>query len=288
MMKYLSFLIVFLFFFGCSNQQKISDLEQQNAKLETKTKSLQEQSELKDQFIEEYTTTINEVYNNFERIRKREGLITKFSADMEKSKSASLKQKMVSNIESIDSYIKSSKKRLGQLKEKMYSMQLASASLEENIQKLNQTLEEKEKFIEELKGNIDNLNGQVAEIQGELQERNELIDEQTEELHTAYYVIGDEKELKEKGIIEEKGGIFGLRKTKKLAAGFKTAHFTATDVTQTEAIPIERSINDVKIISPQDPGSYQLKIKDEKQTLLEITDPQEFWKMKYLVILTKS
>jgi len=39
-------------------------------------------------------------------------------------------------------------------------------------------------------------------------------------MNTIYFIIGDERELKKLGIIEERGGILGIRKTIKIAARF--------------------------------------------------------------------
>ena len=71
----------------------------------------------------------------------------------------------------------------------------------------------------------------MAQVEGELEARNEVIESQTTRLNTGFYIIGSEKELKEKGILEEKGGILGIRKAKQLAASFNPQDFKTTDIT---------------------------------------------------------
>ena len=66
--------LAFLLFLGCSNG-KINELEEKNTQLEKQLKLVTQQSILKDEFVEEYTNTINEVYKNLDHIRKREGFI---------------------------------------------------------------------------------------------------------------------------------------------------------------------------------------------------------------------
>ncbi len=287
-LKYISVLAAFLVLFSCTNQKKISQLEEKNVQLQTENKVLTEQAQLKDQFVEEYTNTLNEVYSNLDNIRKREGLLSKMSKGMENQEKAPIKDKMISNIASIDSYIKTSKKRLNDLKEKLYSSQLKMTSFEENIASLTKTLEEKEQFIDTLKASIDHLNTRMAEAETEIKQKNGIIAEQTDVINTAYYIIGDEKELKEKGVIEEKGGILGIRKAKKLASNLNTTEFQKADISNMENIPIDESVKKVQIISPHNPQSYQLESTGEKESVLEITNPDEFWKIKYLVILTKG
>ncbi len=287
-MKYITFLLAFVVFFGCTDKQKIAQLEQQNSKLKKEFSLLTEQSSLKDQFIEEYTKTINDVYDNLERIRKKEGMVTKFTQDSEKKQIASYREKMLNNVSSIESYLKESKVKLNRLQEKLHTALLNNATFEETITKLNQTIEAKEQEIGELRQKVEQLNTRVAEVEGKLQQREELIANQTSTINSAFYIIGNEKDLKGKGIIEEKGGILGIRKTKKLAPGFNTDEFTKLNMVTDEVIPIDRSIKNVKIISPHDPESYHLVKKDENQTLLEIINPDAFWKIKYLVIMTKG
>ena len=64
-MKQIFLLSIFLLF-SCSNKEKISVLEEENQQLKIINDSLNHEAELKNHFIEEYSTTINEVYDNLE------------------------------------------------------------------------------------------------------------------------------------------------------------------------------------------------------------------------------
>ncbi|MCD4693391.1 MAG: hypothetical protein K8R79_10790 [Calditrichales bacterium] len=287
-MKYTAILILLVTFFGCGNQQKVDELTEENQTLKSKVKLLAEQSNMKDEFVEEYTKTVNDIYDNLENIRKREGFITKYSKNVEKDKEASIKDKMLQNIASMDSYIKNSKSQLKQLKSKIKNSQVKSSSFEDMVETLSRTIEEKETHIIELKEQVDKLYMQVAEVEEDLQKSNEIIEKQTEKINTAYYVIGTNKELKNKKIIAEKGGFLWFGKTKILASDLKKTDFTTTDISDTDSISIKQNIKDIKIISNHNPESYHLTKKDEERTVLEIIDPDEFWEMKYLVVLAKN
>ena len=287
-MRYLSIVLVVLLFAGCTNQKKLSDLQEKQAQLETEYRLLLEESEQKDKFVEEYTNTLNLIYDNLEHIRKREGLLNKMSENMETGQTASLKEKLLYNISSIDEYLQDTRKQLKSLKEKVYSSKLNSASLEEKINELNKVLEEKETYITELRGNVEKLNARVTEVEGELDDKNEVIESQTAQLNTAYYIIAGEKELKNKGILQEKGGILGIRKAKLLAPNFEKQDFNSADITSLNNLDIDRGIKKIKIISPHNPESYDLIQKGENHTVLEILDPEAFWKIRYLVIMTKG
>lgn len=281
-------LLVMLVFWGCADKEKMAQLEEQKAQIETEYNLLVKESATKDQFIEEYTRTVNEVYENLEKIREREGFLSKASRSMENNENASLKEKMLSDINSIDSYLQSSKKNIRELKEKMKNSQLKIESLEKTVENLSRTLDEKEKYIAELRTQTEQLTLQIAEVKVQLQEKDEQLQKQDQRLNTVFYIIGTEKELKEKGIIEEKGGFLGMGKTAKIATNLNYDYFTSTSISNIGRIPIYIDREKVNIISPHSPESYNLVERDKNETVLEITNPDEFWKLRYLVILYKG
>ncbi len=273
---------------GCTNQKKVNELQELTAQLEAERTQLLQEAAEKSDFLEEYTQTINEVYDNLERIRKREGFLIKVTRDVEEQDKAPLKDKMLANIKSIDTYLKSSKNKLFALRKKVKKSTMQTSALNAMIEKLQQNLDEREQHIVELKNQIDELNVKYSEAEFQMREKDQIIARQASQLKTVYYIIGSEKELKKKGIIVEKGGLLGLRKTKKLAAGFDEKEFLTADISELNALSIDQKIKKVKVISPHNPNSYHLVKKDDKQTVLEIIDPQEFWKIKYLVIIANS
>ncbi|HCT70119.1 MAG TPA: hypothetical protein DF409_02750, partial [Bacteroidales bacterium] len=66
------------------------------------------------------------------------------------------------------------------------------------------------------------------------------ISEQTEELNTAYYVIGTKKELRDQNIITMEGGFAGIGRNKKMKEDFNQDYFTRVDITQLKSIPVLR------------------------------------------------
>jgi chromosome segregation ATPase len=287
-MKKISYLLIIALFLSCSDKEKISQLEKDKQQLQLALDSLNHDTELKNQFIQEYSNTINEVYDNLENIRKREGLIAKYSKDIEKNQNITLRERMLSNLKSIDAYLKSSKAKVQELNAKLNKQRMSYDPLKETVERLNNTIIEKEKYIAELKNQISDLYIEVDAARKEIEAKEEVIQETTKKLNLAYYIIGTKNELKDNGIIEEKGGILGLRKTKKLAPAFDESLFTRVDISSTDKIDLHRKINKIEIISPHNPDSYHLAENGEEQSSIEIIDPQEFWKMKYLVILVKN
>lgn len=286
-MKYITVLTALVLLFSCS-EQKISQLEAELQQIKEQNRLIREQSSSKDAFIEEYTTTLNEVYDNLEKIRTREGLITEYSKNIEKGQQAGVKKKMLSNIESIDTYINRSKKKLKTLKLHFKESEMTSKAFEETIEKLTKELEQKQLYIAELRMEVDSLNQKVAQVSFDLKERDLIIEEQSEQMNVAHYIIGTGEELEEKQIITEKGGFIGIWTTTVVSSELNNDDFVTTSISQTESITISGNKEDIKIISVHSAGSYELVGKTEDETKLEIKDPDEFWKMRYLVIVTKS
>lgn len=286
-MRFWLLIILILLISGC-NQDKIATLEKITRELAEENQRLNEEATIKNDFIREYTNTVNAVYENLEKIRKREGFIAKLSKDIEKQRKTTVKTLMLSDINSIDGYIKQSKKRIRQLKTKLSAAEVETEALTEMIDHLSDTIDAKEAEVLLLKEEMTVLNERVSEAEKDLKLKNEVIIQQAETLNTAYYIIDSEKSLKEKGIIIDKGGFLGLRKTRQLTDDFETAHFHVTNISVTERIPLSTNIEQIQIISPHDPASYQLVEQDEDMGALEILNPAEFWKMRYLVIVEKS
>lgn len=287
-MKVMAAILALALLTGCTDRKKLAELEEQHSQLKTEYEQLVEETTLKDQYIEEYTTTINEVYENLERIRKREGFLSKVSHDPEQQARQNVRRRMLSNLASIDSSLEVSKRKLLALRKKYRKAQLTIASLEKTVENLTRAVEEKEREMAELRAQVEQLNSRMAQVEEELVQKNVLLEQQSAQLNTGYYIIGTEKELKEKGIIVEEGGLFGFRKVKRLAADFDPKAFMPTDILKTEVIPIGQEKKKVQLISPHSPDSFHLVESEDKQTYLEIIDPEEFWKVRYLVILTKG
>ena len=67
-MRFWLLLILILFISGC-NQDKIATLEKITRDLAAENQRLNEEATIKNDFIREYTNTVNAVYENLEKIR---------------------------------------------------------------------------------------------------------------------------------------------------------------------------------------------------------------------------
>lgn len=284
-MKYIYIPLSLVLFFSC-NQQKVKKLEQELQQIKKQNELIRDQSNQKDNFIEEYTGTLNDVYDNLEIIRKREGLITAYSKNLENKQKAGVREKMLTDIKSIDNYITTSKSKLLRLQNRYRKVSANSKSFENTIEKLTKELDERERYIKELRLQIDDLSKQVTSTNAELEVKNELIEAQSEKMKMAFMVIGTEDELAAKNIIRYKGGILGFGQTIVVSPKLNAADFTPLDITEMDSITIPAKTADIHVVSIHDPQSYSLTTDSTRQaTIFRISEPETFWRSRYLVII---
>jgi hypothetical protein len=138
-------------------------------------------------------------------------------------------------------------------------------------------LEAKEIHIAELDETIAGLNEDVTALREESSSKSETISTQDKQLHTAWYVFGTKKELKEQNILKD---------GKVLGQNFNRNYFTKIDIRVDREIKLYSRSAEILTAHPQ--SSYKLEQDANKQYVLRITNPQQFWSTsKYLVILVK-
>ena len=161
------------------------------------------------------------------------------------------------------------------------------------IELTNQQLAERDQQIAGLKEELANLNFSVAMLNDTISNiRNQnktlqgVVLDKTNEINTAYFVVGPRKELIEKKILNKQGGFLGLGKTQKLSGDVNLSDFTQVDIRQLKNIPL--GVKKANLISVHPAGSYELVMNNKKVEELIIKDPALFWqKSRMLVISTE-
>ena len=138
-------------------------------------------------------------------------------------------------------------------------------------------LQAKDIQIDELHDKVADLSSNVSNLTEETTQKSKTISTQDKQLHAAWFVFGTKKELKEQNIIQD-GEV--------LRANFNQDYFTKIDIRVDKEIKLySRS---AKLLTAHPSSSYVLEQDANKQYILRITNPQQFWSAsKYLVILVK-
>lgn len=279
---------------GCDTRTR--ELETQNAELQQRTSQLSQDLQTRDQYIEEVTTSINEIYANLEGVKDEEKNILRETGNVEgtnQKKSTALRQHLLQQIASIDTNLQSNRKRISDLRLKLSSSRKQFAGLQRMVNNLQKTLEEREEAIAQFQRRVTELEGEVSTKSRVIADQDETINQQkglilqqTGKINTGYYIIGSRKELIQKGIIREEGGflwgLFGA--TTVLSGGIPTQYFTSIDKTRDMNIEVNGRIDE--IIPGRSVNDYVATMKGTNISNLQIVRPETFWQQNYLVIVT--
>lgn len=290
MKNYLIILMLIVpFIFGCmGDSEKVQ-------RLEAKLDSIQRESNEKDKINNEFFQAFNEIEENLKLIKEKEKIIRVDVTQEELS--PNVKERINDDILEIYKYMLENKSKLKTLEKKLSRTGARAGEFKKAIDNLTSQLEEKGQQIEQLKNelakahiDIKNLNLKISDMSDNIdslakanETKENIIDEKTTELNTAYYVFGNKKELKKHGVITKEGGFIGIGRMSKLKDNFNKSYFTKIDIRVVNEIPIKSK--KAKVITSHPASSYELS-GDKVIDKLVIKDPQEFWSVsKYLVIV---
>ena len=239
----------------------------------------------KDNEINDIMSTFNQIEEGLREIGQAEGRIS-VARDGE---GANRTQRIAENMQFIRQTMQQNRELIDKLRTQLRESSINGEQLKKTIESLALQLEEKDKELQQLRAELDakdihimdldekiaNLNTNVSNLSSESAKKSETISAQDKQLHTAWFVFGTKKELKDQQI---------LKNGKVLQGNFNKEHFTKVDIRVHKEIKLySRS---AKMLTSHPSSSYTLQRDANKQYVLRITDPQLFWSTsKYLVIL---
>ena len=239
----------------------------------------------KDNEINDIMSTFNQIEEGLREIGQAEGRIS-VARDGE---GANRTQRIAENMQFIRQTMQQNRELIDKLRTQLRESSINGEQLKKTIESLALQLEEKDKQLQQLRAELDakdihimdldekiaNLNTNVSNLSSESAKKSETISAQDKQLHTAWFVFGTKKELKDQQI---------LKNGKVLQGNFNKEYFTKVDIRVDKEITLySRS---AKMLTSHPSSSYTLQRDANKQYVLRITDPQLFWSTsKYLVIL---
>lgn len=214
-----------------------------------------------------------------------------FNVDTTEGKVLS-KEAIIKQVESLDGLLSKNQQQLNNLYNRMKASKIKNEELENMMKGMQQRIAEREGKVDELMAMLANKDVQIEQILERVDsmrmtnvELAEEVVKMDEAMHEAFYVIGESKSLKEKGIITKEGGLLGLGGTKKLdVSQLDTSLFKMIDQRETKSFPLYAK--KAKLITDHPEHSYEIVLDDEGQpTTLEIKDRKSFWAAtNYLVV----
>jgi len=246
----------------------------------------------RDATINDFLTVNSEIEQNLDAIAMREGAISKsVMKDVELNPSQA--DRINEDIAAINNLMQQNRKKIDEFNLKLKDTKTQSAEYQKMIEHLNVRIAGKDEQLVTLNKKLaatnlrmSNLETSIYVLTAQNQSQARTIKQQSTALHTAYFVVGESKELREKNIISKTGGLLGIGRTSQLDPNIDNSNFERIDYMQMSNIGIDSK--DAKIITSHPTDSYTLE-KDEnnkKITNLHIIDPDKFWSAsKYLVVV---
>ena len=282
MKKYFLLLLIPLFVASCGREAK-----KKAAELQARNDSLMTQTIQKDEAINEFVRSINDIQGTLDTIKMKENVIN-LSTERGGELKQTAKDQIKTDIQTIYSMMLKDKDQLAKLTKKLKAANMKVDQLQKMVSRLEKDMAAKSAEIEDMRDKlaklnikfeaaslkIDTLNKTVNDQGQKINNQTQTIAAQEEAINTAYYVIGTNKDLKKNGVVK-KGDVL---------ADFNKELFTRIDIRKTTEISILSK--KAKILSSHPSTSY--KFTGDKKVIqsLQILDSKAFWSnSRYLVIM---
>lgn len=257
------------------------------AELNQRIDSLTRANVQKDNEINDLMDTYDIIEQGFQAINEAQQRVTVERKGEGTSNAAHIKE----NMSFIQETLNQNKELIASLQQKVKDGTITSQRLKKTIATLTEQLEKKEQEVKSLMEELDKkdihiseldeqvatLNSDVTRLQDDNVQKDATISQQDKDLHAAWYVFGTKKELKEQNILQS-GEV--------LKGNFNKNYFTKIDIRKDKEIKLMS--RDARLLTNHPDGSYTLQRDANKQYVLRITNPEQFWATsRYLVIQVK-
>jgi hypothetical protein len=282
MKKYLILLLIPVLF-ACGRSAK-----KEAEAMKAKNDSLMAQTMQKDEAINEFIATVNDIQGTLDTIKMKENIINLNTSKNGELK-LSAKDQIRSDITSIYLMMEKNKKDLADLTRKLKASNMKVTELTKLVERLQKDIDVRNTEITTLRDKLakmnivietanlklDTLTNVVKSQSGRINEQQQTLAQQDAALNTAYYIVGTEKDLKKNGIIG---------KGDKLLSDFNKALFTKVDIRKLTEVSILSK--KAKVISNHPTSSYKLVGDKKIIQSLQVTDYKAFWSnVRYLIIM---
>lgn len=237
--------------------------------------------------LKEALALLNEVEENFEKLREAENFLTAQS-NLNGELSKTQRERIADNFELVHTLLKKNKEELDNLQKKTGKDAQHYSELQKTIVRLQKELEakaaqilalqqqlgEKDEQIRTLSGSLADLSIMVDSLALRSEQQGKALDEKNDLLNTAWYIFGTRRELKAQKVVDGK---------KLLQGNYDKEKFIKIDIRTETEIPLYAKR--ARVLTSHPEASYELVKGADKALTLVIRDYQLFWEAsRFLVI----
>lgn len=288
--------IVFLSLFSlvmlgaCSNDKYTEKIEELKVKLlALKIETDRRAEYLTDSLEWELSKNLNDIERDINSVLEKNGVMVGESAT-EIENHTSTKEEILSRVQTFSDLLSHNRNKIDHLISKLEKAENRNETLIASLERTRSRIEEQEQTIEDLfitlqdeRSRYSNLDVGFRLLRTHNDSLSRCLSELDQKIHTAYFVVGDFKELKEKGVLSRDGGLFTVGSTHVLDNDFNERQFSQVDIR--EKVRVNVGAEKAELITEHPTDSYEFKLDGKEVAYLEIKDPEEFWKAsKYMVL----
>ena len=204
------------------------------------------------------------------------------------------RKEMLARVDALVKRAKQTAVQLAEARKREQALRGENDQLKAQTAQLQQQLAQDQQMIEELGARIQRQTETIAALQGQ-------VDSLTTEMRTAdaarfraYYIVGTEKELLEKGVVEREGGkrllLVKVGRSLQPARTLKPELFTPIDQREMREIPLPDSTRRYRLVSRQSLDNAEVREREQAtfRGPLKITNTDQFWApSRYLILVER-
>ncbi len=254
------------------------------------TERLKSELQGRDSLIGEMALSFDDIEKNIMLMDEREKVL---SENAEGELNMDKRKKMVRDLQLMNGLMQESRERIADLTKRLDKSKVETGGLRKKLKALDLMLASRDSSIASMKDEllardfkIEQVNEQLTAIELEVAKQEAYIEKQTNEMNTAWYVVGTSKELEDQGVVTRTGGLIGIGKTAAVNSDVANDRFKEVDVRQTSRVPL--GVKKAHLVTEHPKGSYSIVEEGDELAYLEIKDPAAFWRLsKYMVVEVK-
>lgn len=271
--------VVLLFTVGCHNNKKKAETAV------SKADSLQMILKDKDSILNDALLSISEISSTLNEIRRRENIITATSGNPELTRES--KEVIREDLAAINGLLVRNRETIVRLQNSVNQLNRAHVNTEglnHLVSQLQEQIHERDLEIATLTSHVAKLNIEVGTLTENVQQLTTAktrLERENKELYTAYYIVGTEKELMDKEIIDKKG--FLINRTAVINPNIDKSQLVEIDIRDVNRIDIGGK--KAKVLGGHPQSSYELIEYDNYTNAIIITDYRTFWENSKILVI---
>ncbi len=273
MKNYLLYVCVVVLLTSCFSSENTKTLEKANAKLV-------EENMAKDRSYNDLLSVMNAIDENLSLIKEKENIVTVYSGE----NTPHVSQRIKADIETLVSLLNENRMQVKELNARLKKSNLHSDALQAMVDRMSKKSIEQAEELVRLKQSLSDKSIEVASLNVLLDslklDLTEKLLSKEDEMHKAWYVVANKRELKSAHVLTKSDSFLGSNKL--LESSFDSTFFNELDTR--EVVEIYIGNNKAKVLTSHPKDSYEF-IKDGDKLILNIKDASLFWSIsRYLVV----